>query len=199
MTRLIRVALLSVLTAAFTSTAQAAPVDYIAQLDGPSVNAPVVTPGTGTAHLIIDDVAHTMRVMVDFADLIGATTLGSIHCCTAPPGNVAAATLLTGPTLFPAGVSTGTYDNTFDMTLSSSFFAAFITASGGTTALAEDALFAGIAAGEVYLTVHTTSFPGGEIRGFFEPVVDPGAVPEPGSLGVLLVGFGALFARRQSR
>jgi hypothetical protein len=41
-----------------------------------------------------------------------------------------------------------------------------VTANGGTTAGAEAALLAGLEAGQAYLNIHTTMFPGGEIRGF---------------------------------
>ena len=41
----------------------------------------------------------------------------------------------------------GTYDETFDMTLTPSYRAGFITSNGGTAASAEAALYAGMRAG----------------------------------------------------
>jgi CHRD domain/PEP-CTERM motif len=72
------------------------------------------------------------------------------------------------------------------MTLASSYRAGWITDSGGTTALAEAALFSGITAGRAYLNIHTSNFPGGEIRGFLV------GVPEPGTLGMLCLGMAGL-------
>ncbi len=74
------------------------------------------------------------------------------------------------------------------MTLASSYRAAFITDAGGTTALAELALFTAIADGRAYLNIHSTTFPGGEIRGFLAPV----EVPEPSTYAMLLLGLGLL-------
>jgi CHRD domain/PEP-CTERM motif len=49
-------------------------------------------------------------------------------------------------------------------------------------------------AGDTYLNIHTTAFPGGEIRGFLS------AVPDPSTWAMMLIGFAGLgFAFRQSR
>jgi hypothetical protein len=197
MTRLIASAFLSVLAVALTSAVQAGPVVFVAHLDGPSESPPNASPGTGTALVTIDRDAHTMAIDVEFEDLIGttATFAALIHCCGAPPGNSGVATRLPTFPGFPLGVTSGTYQQTFDMTLASSFSAAFITGNGGTPASAEDALFDGIEAGMAYFNIRTDIFPGGEIRGFFEPA--PTGVPEAGPLGLLLFGAGALlFCRR---
>ena len=78
------------------------------------------------------------------------------------------------------------------MTLASSYNPAYITANGGTTTTAEAALFAGLAAGQAYLNIHTTNFGGGEIRGFLV------ATPEPGTWFLALAGLGAiLLAKRK--
>jgi CHRD domain len=71
---------------------------------------------------------------------------------------------------FPLGVTAGTYHIILDLTLATSWNAAFIAANGGTTAGAEAALAAGLNAGNTYLNIHTNVFPGGEIRGFLIPV-----------------------------
>ncbi len=67
---------------------------------------------------------------------------------------------------FPLGVTSGSYNNTLDLTLASSYNPAYITANGGTTATAEAALAAAIASGRAYLNIHSSVFGGGEIRGF---------------------------------
>jgi hypothetical protein len=52
------------------------------------------------------------------------------------------------------------------MLLASSYNPSFVTNNGGTPASAWAALRAGISAGKAYLNIHSTTFPGGEIRGF---------------------------------
>ena len=80
------------------------------------------------------------------------------------------------------------------MTLASSYRAAYLAGFGGSTALAEAALAQAAADGTAYFNIHTTLFPGGEIRGFLQPV------PEPGSSIVLLgIGVAGLVARRRRR
>jgi hypothetical protein len=91
-------------------------------------------------------------------------------------------------------VTSGTFNTTLDLTQASSYNASFITANGGTTAGAESALAAAIAGGNAYFNIHSTSFGGGEIRGFLVPV------PEPSTLafaGLGLIGAILGFARRR--
>ena len=94
---------------------------------------------------------------------------------------------------FPAGVTSGTYDPPapFDLTLATSFNAAFITASGGTVLQARNALITGLVAGDAYFNIHTSQFPQGEIRGFL--------VPEPGIIALLALALGAAFAVTRRR
>jgi hypothetical protein len=165
-------------------------LEFTAVLTGPAESPPNASPGTGSADVIIDPLAHTMDVDVVFSGLLGTTTASHIHCCTAVPGTGTAGVATMVPTFvgFPLGVTSGTYDNTFDMTLLSSYNPSFITANGGTPASAEVALNAGIIADEAYLNIHSTAFPGGEIRGFLTPA----AVPEPATFGLLALGITTL-------
>jgi len=169
----------------------ASPILFTANLSGANENPATASPGTGFAMVTIDTVAQTMEVKVTFQGLTSGVTASHIHCCVAPGGNAGVATTTPTFTGFPSGVTSGTYDNVFDMTQSGSYNPAFVTASGS-LANAEAVLFAGIAAGNAYLNIHTTNFPGGEIRGFLSA-----AVPEPATSGLVGLTLAVLLAFRR--
>ena len=129
---------------------------------------------TGTALVIWDTVTSMMTVNVVFSGLTTPDTAAHIHCCTSPPENAGVATQVPSFVGFPLGVMSGAFMNTFDMLNAASYNPAFVTAHGGTAASAAAVLLAGMVAGQTYLNIHTTQFPGGEIRGFLSsgPVVD---------------------------
>jgi hypothetical protein len=141
---------------------------FIAGLSGPNQNPPVASPGTGNTTVTWNTATNQMTVDVSFSGLTAPTIASHIHCCIAPPGNTGVATAVPSFPNFPLGVTSGTYSQTFDMTDPSSYNPGFVTANGGTAASAEAALFAGLQAGNAYLNIHTTAFPGGEIRGFLQ-------------------------------
>jgi hypothetical protein len=141
-----------------------------------------------------------MRVLVDFQGLLSTTTASHVHCCTPTPLSGAAGVATQTPTFvgFPLGVTSGHYDNTFDMLLLSSWNPAFISMQTPTTAQqAFLTLLAGASAGQAYLNIHSNQFPGGEIRGFLSP--SPGAIPEPTTISLLGIGITGLLARRRRR
>ena len=141
---------------------------YWASLSGPAEAPPNISPGTGKALVTIDAVANTMRVQATFSGLLAGVTASHIHAPTAVAGTGTAGVATTTPTFtgFPSGVTAGTYDRTFDMLLASSYNPAYVTANGGTPGSAWTALRAAISAGRSYLNIHSSMFPGGEIRGF---------------------------------
>jgi len=179
---------------AFASSALGAEVRYIAYLDGLTEEPPVVTPGTGIARVTIDTLTNMMRVQADFSGLTGVTTVAHIHAPTAVAftGTVGVATQPGTFTGWPAGVTSGSYDMTFDMTNAANYTAGFTTLSGGTVDSARALLFASFADGKAYFNIHTDFRPGGEIRGFFRPVVP---LPSAGLLG--LAGLGAVASVRR--
>jgi len=135
---------------------------------GPEVSGAT---GSGTATVSIDEVTNLMRVKVNFLGLSGNTTVAHIHGPTTVPLTGTASVMTPTPTFpgFPAGtgVSSGSYDQTFDLLLSSSYRSGFITANGGTPTGARNGLIAALKGRQAYLNIHSSAFPGGEIRGFF--------------------------------
>ncbi len=153
------IALLAVLPAAQAQI-------YKVTLSGANEIPVANTAGTGTAIISLNSATHEMRVIASFSGLIGNTTASHVHCCVVQPLNAAVAT--TTPTFVgtPLGVTSGSWDRTYDMTQAGSWNAPFLTASGGTPLGAEAAFMAGVAANQSYLNIHSTTFTGGEIRGF---------------------------------
>ena len=144
----------------------------------------------GFAIVTVDTTADTLHVQEIFSGLESPTTASHIHCCAVQPTNVGVATTLPSFPGFPLGVTSGTFDNTFDMTSAASYNPAFIMAEGGTTASAFTALIAGLNDGQAYINIHSMMFPNGEIRGILDPV--PSSTPLPGALPLATTGFGLL-------
>ena len=186
--------LASLFAATAALPASAITIVYTAILSGPAESPPNASPGTGTATITLDTTLATMRVEASFSGLTGTTTASHIHCCTAVAGVSTAGVATQTPSFtgFPLGVTSGSYDHTFDMTLTASYNAPFVTANGGTASGAFSALLAGLAAGKAYYNIHSSTFAGGEIRGFL-------AVPEPGTLALLGSGLAALALARRGR
>ncbi len=169
---------------------------YQASLLGASETPAAATPGTGLATVTIDFDLLTMRVEANFSGLLGNVTAAHIHCCTASAftGNAGVATMTPSFVGFPTGVKAGSHDQTFNMALSSSYSSAFITAKGGTVGSAFNALVAGLDSGTAYFNVHSSAFPGGEVRALLSPV------PEPTTALLALGGLGLVaVARRRQR
>ena len=151
---------------AMPSAVRAEPMTCFTTLAGVNENPPNASPGTGSATVVLDTTAQTLRVIAEFSDLLAVTTVAHVHCCVAPPDTIGVATMTPSFAGFPAGVTAGSYDSTFDTSQASTFNASFVTANGGTAAGAEAALAAGLAAGQAYFNIHSTIFGAGEIRGF---------------------------------
>jgi hypothetical protein len=182
---------LSVLVSCALMSARAALFQYYVNLDGPSEFPVNASPGIGSGTVDYDSVAHTLAMSVTFSGLLGTTTASHLHGPTPTPfaGTAGVATTTPSLALFPLGVTSGSFANTLDLTLASSYNPSYVTANGGTPATAEAALVAAIAAGTVYWNIHSSVFGGGEIRGFLT------VVPEPSTLALGGLGAAGLAAR----
>src|SRR6266704_2246683 len=85
--------------------------------------------GTGTALVTWDTVTNVMTVNVVFSGLSAPNTAAHIHCCVAAPGNAGVATTTPTFTGFPLGVTSGSYNQTFNTLAASTWNPAFITAN----------------------------------------------------------------------
>jgi len=179
-----------------TQSASAFIYSWTVNMSGPNESPANASPGIGSGLVSYDNILHTLTVGCSFSGLTGTTTASHIHAATLVPFAGTAGVATTTPTFagFPLGATSGTYTNTLDLTLSSSWNSAYITANGGSTATAEVALFNAMQAGEAYWNIHSSTFGGGEIRGFLVAVLEPTALSLVGLAAVALVA-----ARRKSR
>ena len=146
---------------------------FTATLNGASENPPNASPGTGTATITLDlnDPLNlndnTVTYSVSYSNLSANTTAAHFHGPAAPTANAGVILGLVGTT----GSTSGT------------FAATGVTASPTLTS----ALINGLA----YINIHSSAFPGGEVRGQANLVA---VVPEADSAMLVggLLGLGAI-------
>jgi hypothetical protein len=138
----------------------------IATLDGAQEVPVVVTPATGSATITYDDVTNTLSWTISFQDLIGTSTDAHFHGPAAP--GVSAGVLVPIP-------------HTDGLTADTLIGSAVISELNETRLLGE----------LMYINIHSTFRPGGEIRGQV-------LLPEPTTLVLMGAGLVAIARRRKA-
>ena len=193
--RLFRAALVVFALFGFVSSANAAVITWTATLDGSQENPITASPATGLGTVTFDDTTRVLTLSLTWAGLTGPGVQSHIHCCTPPTGNsgIAVDLWLVANTQ-PAS---GNFTRVVDLDLENPFRAAFVAANGGDPNAAWAALMAAMNVGNAYFNIHTTIYPGGEIRGNLSPARVQ--APEPATLLLLTLGAGALGGARVRR
>jgi hypothetical protein len=181
-------ALAVVLLAGVTSHAQV--FTFVASMDGPSEIPVNASPGIGSATVTFDATANILNISASFSGLTGNTTAAHIHAPTAVAFTGTSGVAVHSPSLagFPLGVTSGSYSRNYDLASAATYNTSFFNNNGGTVASAEAALLGYLQSGRAYFNIHSSTFGGGEIRGFLTPV------PEPETMAMIAGGALGAFA-----
>ena len=173
------------------TSAQAAILNYSATLTPEGASGRT---GSGFVTVSFDNSNNELTFFATFSGLSGLTTQSHFHCCTSLPFAGNSGIAVDSPSLpIPIGVSAGSFGATLDLDDPSNFNPAYLTASGGTTGSAITRLLQGFDDHTAYLNIHSSTFTGGEIRGFTSQV------PEPTSAALVILALAALGTQKNPR
>lgn len=180
-----------ILAAAVGVPADAALVNFSANLTGAKQTSPNGSPASGLALLTLDTVANTYSVSLNVINM-DPTTLMDVGSFSPVHIHLGGPTT-DGMVLNDLGAPGNTTRNDFG-SLGFSFSGSGIAVDDQT----RDAMLANV----TYVNIHTEAFPEGEIRGqlISSPGGPPTAVPEPAAglaLGLAAAGFVAVRVRRR--
>ena len=144
----LRYAVLAVVCSLALAAAAQAQTSYVGVLTGGTEVPPVVTPATGNCTVVLNVAQTALSVSIQFQNLQGAYTASHIHG-PAPAGTNA------GVKWGFVGVAAGwVFDGTLQSGTLTNFAIAGVTATDVTN----------LNAGNFYVNIHSTLYPGGELR-----------------------------------
>lgn len=154
--------------------------DFFARADlgGISEVPPNSSLATGLAQAFYDSSADTLSLDVTFSGLISAATAAHIQF---------GAVGVNGPVIVPLSVFPNATSGTYSRTFTSSDF--LTSPSNGINSWGD--VIDAVKAGDTYVNIHDSVYPGGEIRGQLE------VVPEPATMAALALGVAPLLKRRR--